>query len=123
MKKVTVVLVLLLGIATSLLAQQGGNMDPARMRERQLKMLKESDLRLTDEQANSVVSINMEAREQMRNLRDMTDEDRRRKMTELNGFRKKRWAQALKDEALANKVAEYYEKQRGNRMNMSGGQQ
>jgi len=124
MKKVIVLLVILLGASGSvLMAQGGGNMDPAAMRERQLQQLKASDLKLTDAQADSVVSINMESRQQMRGMRDLSDDQRAAKMKEMNEMRMKRWSSALKDEALAKKVAEYYEKQRAARANGGGGPQ
>ena len=124
MKKVIVLLVILLGASGSvLMAQGGGNMDPAAMRERQLQQLKASDLKLTDAQADSVVSINMESRQQMRGMRDLSDDQRAAKMKEMNEMRMKRWSSALKDEALAKKVADYYEKQRAARANGGGGPQ
>ncbi len=124
MKKVIVLLVILLGASGSILmAQGGGNMDPAAMRERQLQQLKASDLKLSDAQADSVVSINMESRQQMRGMRDLSDDQRAAKMKEMNDMRLKRWTSALKDEALAKKVVDYYEKQRAARANGGGGPQ
>ncbi len=127
MKTITVMLVLALGLGcTTLMAQapEGGrNFDPAKMKERQLQQLKESDLKLTNEQADSVVSINLEAMQQMRGMRDLSQDERTAKMKEMNDFRIKRWTSALKDEALAKKVAEYYEKQRAARMQNGGGNQ
>jgi len=119
MKKITLMLVLAVGFGCTVMAQQpagGGNFDPVKMKERQLQQLKESDLKLTDEQADSVVSINMETMQQMRGMRDLSQEERTAKMKEVNDYRIKRWTSALKDEALAKKVAEYYEKQRAARM-------
>jgi hypothetical protein len=123
MKKVIVLLAFLLAVSGSALMAQGGggNMDPAQMRERQLTQLKASDLKLTDAQADSVVSINMESRQQMRGLRDLSDDQRAAKMKEVNDIRLKRWTSALKDEALAKRVADYYEKQRAARANGGGG--
>lgn len=122
MKKITVMLALAIGFGcTTVIAQPpaggGGNFDPARMRERQLQQLKESDLKLTDAQADSVISINMETMQQMRGMRDLSQEERTAKMKEMSDYRLKRWTSALKDEALAKRVAEYYEKQRAARMN------
>jgi hypothetical protein len=107
-----------------LMAQQGGggNYDPAKMKERQLEMLKSSDLKLTDAQADSVVAITMETREQMRGFRDLSEDQRTAKMKEVNDYRLKRWTSALKDEALAKRVAEFYEKQRAARANGGGNQ-
>jgi Ni/Co efflux regulator RcnB len=123
MKKVLLLVVILLGLSGSVLMAQDGNFDPAKMKERQLQQLKDSDLKLTDVQADSVVNINMETRQQMRGLRDLGDEERRTKMKEINDYRLKRWTAALKDEALAKRVAEYYEKMRANRPNGGGGSQ
>ncbi|MBC7651158.1 MAG: hypothetical protein H7101_05360, partial [Deinococcales bacterium] len=67
MKKVFVLLaVALLTITTTAMAQGRGNFNPAAMKERQLKMLKESDLKLTDVQADSVIAINWEFLAQQR---------------------------------------------------------
>ena len=38
----------------------------------------------------------------------------------MNEYRMKRWSEALKDDALAKRVADYYEKQRASRP-MDGG--
>jgi hypothetical protein len=90
-------------------------MDPAAFKARQIQQLKDSDLKLTDVQADSVVSINLELMQQMRGLRDLSADERQTKMKELNDTRLKRWTAALQDEALAKKVADYYEKQRQQR--------
>lgn len=126
MKKVIVLLTIFCSLSGSaLFAQQAGgggrNFDPAKAKERELQMLKESDLKLTPEQADSVVAINLETRQGMRGFRDLSDEERRTKMKEMNDQRQRRWAQALKSEDLAKKIAEYYEKQRAARMNGGGG--
>jgi len=51
--------------------------------------------------------------QQMRGMKDLSQEGRMAKMKEINDYRLKRWSEALKDEVLAKKVAGYYEKQRG----------
>ncbi|MDQ6813056.1 MAG: hypothetical protein M3040_04910 [Bacteroidota bacterium] len=124
MKKVFALLVILFAASGSvLMAQGGGNMDPAQMRERQLTQLKSSDLKLTDVQADSVIAVQMEMRQQMRGLRDLPEDQRAAKRKEMNDMMMKRWTSALKDEALAKRVAEYYEKQRAARANGGGGPQ
>jgi hypothetical protein len=127
MKKAIALLTIFLGLSGSvLLAQQGGggrNFDPAQMKERDMKMLKESDLKLTDAQADSVASINIASRQGMRALRELSEDERRAKMKEMNDARQKRWAEALKSEELAKKVADLYEKQRAARANGGGGNQ
>jgi hypothetical protein len=56
----------------------GGRMDPAAFKARQIQQLKDSDLKLTDVQADSVVSINLELMQQMRGLRDLSADDRQK---------------------------------------------
>jgi len=123
MKKMLITLVIFTaGFATNGMAQRmDGNFDPAKMKARQIEKLKSSDLHLTDAQADSVVSINMETMQQMRGLRDLSREERMSKRKELNEERLKRWTSALQDEPLAKKVAEFYEKQRQQRMQHGGG--
>ncbi len=119
MKKLFVLLAICIAATTSANAQ-GGGFDPAAMKERQLKMLKESDLNLTDVQADSVVSIQMEFRQQMRGMRDLSPEERQAKMKENNDAMAKRLTAALKDEALANKVIAY-QKEQMQKMRQGGG--
>ena len=124
MKKVILLLaVAVTAITTNANAQQpqGGNFNPAAMKERQLKMLKESDLKLTDVQTDSVLAINFEFQPQQRGFRDLMPEERQTKMKVVNEAKLKRWTSALKDEVLAKKVAEFYEKQRQQRGGQDGG--
>ena len=121
MKKVVVSLAFLFClIGSASMAQQPRQFNPEKMKERQLQQLKESDLKLTDAQADSVVSINMETRQQMRDFKELGKDERRSKMKEMNDYRLKRWSEALKDETLAKKVEDYYEKQRAARRNGGG---
>jgi hypothetical protein len=57
----------------------------------------------------------MELMQQMRGLRDLSNDERQAKMKEMNDTKLKRWTAALQDEALAKKVADFYEKQRQQR--------
>jgi len=125
MKKALALLaiVLIAACTTFVMAQPpagGGNFDPAAMKERQLKMLKESDLKLTDAQADSVVTIQMEFRQQMRGMRDLSQEERQAKMKEHEAALEKRLTSALKDEALAKKVIAY-QKEQMQKMRQGGG--
>jgi hypothetical protein len=120
MKKYFAFLILFSGLSFASMAQQGGG-DPAQMKERQLKSLKDANLGLTDAQADSVVSINMEARQQMRGMRDLSQDERMAKMKEVMDYRKKRWAQALQNDDLVKKVSDYYDQQQQRRMQGRGG--
>ena len=118
MKKVIALLTIVIASITSVQAQ-GGGFDPAAMKERQVKMLKESELKLTDVQIDSVVSVQAEFMQQRRGLRDLTPEDRQAKMKEMNEAMAKRMSTALKDEALARKVIAYQQEQQ--KMRQQGG--
>ena len=121
MKKVFVLLAVALAIiSTTTMAQGGGNFDPAAMKERQLKMLKESDLKLTDVQADSVVAVQVDLMQQKKGMRDLAPEDRKAKMKEINDAMEKRLALALKDETLAKKVIAY-QKEQQKKMRQQGG--
>ncbi len=120
MKKVFVLLAICIAAITSACAQ-GGGFDPAAMKERQTKMLKESDLKLTDIQIDSVVAVQGEFMQQRRGLRDLAPEDRQTKMKELNEAMAKRLTSALKDEALAKKVIAYQQEQQAKMRQQGGG--
>ncbi|MBY0349247.1 MAG: hypothetical protein K2W79_13395 [Hydrotalea flava] len=119
MKKIFITLIIFtVGFAGKSMAQRmGGNFDPAQMKARQLEQLKASNLHLTDVQADSVVSINMDMMQQTRGMRDLSRDERMAKMKALNDLRMKRWTAALNnDPALAQKVADFYEQERKQRM-------
>ncbi len=110
MKKVFALLAICIATFTSANAQ-GGGFDPAAMKERQIKMWKESDLKLTDVQIDSVLAVQGEFMQARRGLRDLTPEERQPKMKEMNEALAKRLTSALKDEALAKKVIAYQQEQ------------
>ena len=119
MKKLITLLSFIVACSFSTIMAQpptGGNggrtMDPAAMKARQLENLKNSDLKLTDVQADSVVAVNMELMGQMRGFRDLSPEERQAKMKEVSELRLKRLTSALQDEALAKKVSDFLDKQR-----------
>ena len=118
MKKILCVLAVLVTVSSAgLYAQQGAGrtFDPAKMKERELQRLKQSELQLTDAQADSIVAVNIEAFQQMRDFRELPEDVRRSKIKDLDGYRLKRWSEALKNEELAKKVAEFYQKEREKR--------
>jgi Spy/CpxP family protein refolding chaperone len=119
MKKVFVLLAICIAAFTSANAQ-GGGFDPAAMKERQIKMWKESDLKLTDVQIDSVLAVQGEFMQARRGLRDLTPEERQPKMKEMNEAMAKRLTSALKDEALAKKVIAYQQEQQA-KMRQGGG--
>jgi Spy/CpxP family protein refolding chaperone len=107
MKKLILLLALFTTVcATNANAQQQGGGDPAammqRMKERIKPMLIEK-VKLTDEQADKVIEINMDVRKQMRDMRsaNLTDDERKAKAAELDVARDKNYkAIPLTDEQV-----------------------
>ena len=68
-------------------AQQGnGNYDPAQMAQRYKERVKPQLIektKLTDAQAEKVCDIQLAGREKMRGLRDLSEDDRKKKMDEI----------------------------------------
>ena len=100
---------------TSVHAQEGRKFNPTEMREKQKARLKE-DLKLTDEQAEKVVKIEAEAREQMRSLRDLPQEERMSKIKDVTEMTKARLKAELKDDKLVEKIVQYQAEQMKKRM-------
>jgi hypothetical protein len=100
--------------STTINAQEGRQFDPAAMKERQKTKLKE-DLKLTDAQADSVVTIQFESMGKLRGLRGMDQETRLTKIKEVNDANKARLQSALGDDKLVEKVLAYQEEQRKQR--------
>jgi len=76
-------------------AQQGnGNFDPAQMAQRYKERVKPQlveKVKLTDAQAEKVCDIQLASRQQMRGLRDMSQEDRKKKMDEIQAENDKQY--------------------------------
>lgn len=76
-------------------AQQGnGNFDPAQMAQRYKERVKPQlveKVKLTDAQAEKVCDIQLASRQQMRGMRDMSQEDRKKKMDEIQAENDKQY--------------------------------
>jgi uncharacterized protein with von Willebrand factor type A (vWA) domain len=114
MKKLLVLVALLTTVYVSQVnAQQNG--DPAaraqQWKERVKPQLVEK-VKLTDAQAEKVMEINLNARSQMRGMRDMSEDDRKKKMEEVNaGLVKEYKAIPLTDDQV-KAVTDFFEEQR-----------
>jgi hypothetical protein len=119
MKKTFLSICFLFAAITFVSAQQGqgGGQGGGNMQERmaQMKQSLKDSLGLTDAQAQSVMDVQTEFRPKMMELRNASDADRPAKMKEINDAMAKRYAEVLKDEALAKKVAEFNARRRGGR--------
>ncbi|HEY6957001.1 MAG TPA: hypothetical protein VI385_17235 [Flavisolibacter sp.] len=76
-------------------AQQGnGNFDPAQMAQRYKERVKPQlveKVKLTDAQAEKVCDIQLASRQQMRGMRDLSQEDRKKKMDEIQADNNKQF--------------------------------
>ena len=76
-------------------AQQGnGNFDPAQMAQRYKERVKPQlveKVKLTDAEAEKVCDIQLASRQQMRGMRDMSQEDRKKKMDEIQAENDKQY--------------------------------
>jgi Spy/CpxP family protein refolding chaperone len=115
MKKLLILVALFSTICvTKVDAQQGGG-DPAAMMQRMKDRLKPQLIekaKLTDAQADKVVEINFNARSQMRGLRDLSEDDRKKKLEEVQASINKEYkAIPLTDDQIKS-VNDFFEEQR-----------
>jgi Spy/CpxP family protein refolding chaperone len=124
MKKWIALAALTLALATTnVQAQQGGG-DPAamlaRMKERVKPELVEK-AKLTDAQADKVVEIQFESRQQMRGFRDLPEDERKKKTEAIQADLDKKYkAIPLTDEQI-KAINAYYEEMRRNFQQRQGG--
>lgn len=123
MKKLIGLLAVIL-ISSTAMAQGGPQMDPAQMLEMMKQRVKPQMIektKLTDAQADKVLEVQVWAQTQMRGLRDLSEEDRTKKMKETNEEREKKLkAIPLSDDQI-KAVNEFYEEMRRNRQRGGGG--
>ena len=116
MKKLLVLIALFTTVyATNVQAQQQGGGDPAAMLQRMKDRIKPQLIEktnLTDAQADKVIEINFNARTQMRSLRDLGEDDRKKKMDEIkDNVNKEYKAIPLTDDQI-KAVNDFFEEQR-----------
>ncbi|MDB5252445.1 MAG: hypothetical protein JWP27_1614 [Flaviaesturariibacter sp.] len=108
-------------------AQQGGG-DPAAMAQRMKERVKPQlieKVKLTDDQAEKVLDINLDIRSKMREFRDLSPEDRQKKGAELDVDRDKRYkAIPLTDDQVkaVNAFFDDMRKQQAEQRRNGGGQ-
>lgn len=128
-KKMMFCIVLIMGLSSfSTLLAQRQPMDTAAMRKRQEEMFQQmkTDLKLTDVQSDSVISIQKEFRGKMMAIysdQSVSQDDRRAQMQPLNEAREKRLKAALGDDLYAKYQTwmQEHRPQRGGRMGGGGG--
>ena len=125
MKKLILMLVLFTAVATINAEAQGGQGgDPAamlaRMKERMKPQLIEKT-KLTDAQADKVIEINFEARSQMRGMRDLSEEDRKKKMDEVRAATDKKYKEMPLTDDQIKAVNDFYDEWRKNMQQQRNG--
>jgi hypothetical protein len=122
MKKLIVLVALFITVyATNANAQQGGG-DPA-MRAKMKEMVKPQLIektKITDAEAEKVMEINFEARQQMRGFRDLSEDDRKKKMEVIQADLDKKYKEIPLTESQIKSVNEFYEEMRKNRQQGGG---
>ena len=128
MKKLILVFSLFVTLFTIKAEAQGNGGDPAaasqRFKDRVKPQLIEKT-KLTDAQAEKVLDINFNARSQMRGMRDLSEDDRKKKMAEIQeGINKEYKAIPLTDDQIKS-VNDFFTEMRKNmqqqRQNGGGG--
>jgi Spy/CpxP family protein refolding chaperone len=104
----------------------GGNGDPAAMMARMKERLKPQlieKVKLTDAQADKVVEINFDSNRQRRELRELPEGDRAKKLEELNADRNKKLAAIPLTAEQVKGVNDFFEEMRRNmpQRNSGGG--
>jgi hypothetical protein len=110
--------------ATTTNAQQQGGGDPAAMMARYKERVKPQlveKTKLSDELADKVLDINFESRAQLRGLRDLSEEDRKKKMDEVQADITKKYKALPLTEDQIKSVNAFFEEQRKNMQQRQGG--
>ncbi len=123
MKKLIAVAAIFATVYTSDVAAQQGGGDPAammaRMKERMKPQLVEKT-KLTDAQADKVIEINFEFRQQMRELRDLSEADRAKKREEIQANINKKYKEIPLTDDQVKSVNDFYDEWRKNMQQQRG---
>lgn len=127
MKKIFVLASLFFALFTVSASAQGGpgggGMTPEQRAERQKQM--KADLvakaKITEAEAEKVMQIQQESRQGMRGLRDLSDEDRQKKLDEIKAENLKKFKAIPLTDDQVKAVDAFYEEQMKKMMNRGGG--
>ncbi|GAB4092031.1 hypothetical protein [Flaviaesturariibacter terrae] len=129
MKKLFLLLALAVGVSSTSLHAQEQQRDPQQMAQRIKERMKPQLIErthITDAQAEQVMDLYIAQRQEMRGLRDMSQEDRQQKMSELNQKLEKSLLSVPLTVEQIGSVMRFFEEQRQqarqNRANGGGGQ-
>jgi Spy/CpxP family protein refolding chaperone len=123
MKKLIVMATLFVALGTIQAKAQNGGGDPAQ-REAMMKEMKAQlveKAKITEEQAEKVMEINRSNREKMRGFRDLSEEERTKKMEEINAENTKKYKEIPLTDEQVKAVNEYFAERRKNMQKNSSG--
>jgi len=123
MKKLFFLAVLLTGFSVANVSAQGGGMSPEQRAERQKQTKTEliAKAKITDAEADKILQIQQDSRGGMRGMRDMTPEDRKKKMDEMKTENEKKYKAIPITDDQIKAVNEYFDEQMKKRMERSAG--
>ena len=128
MKKLLVLVALFTIVYVKADAQGQGGGDPAARAAKMKETLKPQlieKLKLTDAQAEKVLDINIKSRSEMRGLRDLSEDDRKKKRDEIQAAQDKAYKEIPLTDEQIKAVNDFFEEQRKemmkNRPNGGGG--
>jgi LAS superfamily LD-carboxypeptidase LdcB len=123
MKKLFFLAVLLTGFSVANVSAQGGGMSPEQRAERQKQTKTEliAKAKITDAEADKILQIQQDSRGGMRGMRDMTPEDRKKKMDEMKTENEKKYKAIPITDDQIKAVNEYFDEQMKKRIERSAG--
>jgi ribosomal protein L29 len=123
MRKLFFLAVLLTGFSVATVSAQGGGMSPEQRAERQKQTKTEliAKAKITEAEADKILQIQQDARGGMRGMRDMTPEDRKKKMDEMKTENEKKYKAIPITDDQIKAVNEYFDEQMKKRMERSAG--
>ena len=122
MKRIILLATLIVALGTFQANAQNGGGDPAQ-REAMMKEMKSQlveKAKITEAEADKVMEINRSSREKMRGLRDLSEEERAKKLEELNTELTKKYKEIPLTDEQVKAVTEYFAERRKN-MQKGGG--
>ena len=126
MKKLFLFVAFLFSLSTiTVQAQDNSGGDPQAMLQRMKDRIKPQLMektKLTDAQADKVIEINFQERQQMRGLRDLSEDDRKKKMDEIREDLNKQYKAIPLTEDQIKSVNDFFDEMRKNmRQRQQGG--
>lgn len=127
MKKIILFALILLAAASQQTSAQGA--DPAQMAQRfkeRVKPMLLEKVKLSETEAEKVLDVQLENRQHMRTLRDLSEDERKKKVKELQASMETKYKDIPLSSEQIKKVNEFFEEQRqamNNQRERRGGNQ